>query len=221
MPGRAARALLVDLSGLTVDEPMALAVFTAVARQAARWPGTPVLLCAAAPGRPACSHAAAYRRLPRFPSVDAALRPHRRAAVMAMPTITEDLLPIAGAPRHGRNIATEACLRWDLPHLVAAGQPGVSELISNVVDHAHTMMTLRLSLRQQVPLHRRPGRVAGGTPVAARRPARRAVRGRGLQIVDATAHSWGCLPARDGKVVWASLRLGSAGRSGAVRTAAG
>ena len=30
---------------------------------------------------------------------------------------------------------------------------------------------------------------------------------RGLRIVDATAHSWGSLPTRDGKVVWASLTL--------------
>ena len=40
-------ALLVDLSEMTVTDDLALSVFTAVVRQAALWPGTPVQLCAA------------------------------------------------------------------------------------------------------------------------------------------------------------------------------
>jgi hypothetical protein len=33
------------------------------------------------------------------------------------------------------------------------------------------------------------------------------MRGRGLLLVEATAHSWGWLPTDNGKVVWASLQV--------------
>src|SRR5690349_6483444 len=42
-------ALLVDLAAMEVGEDTALTLFTAVARQAARWPGTPILLCGPQP----------------------------------------------------------------------------------------------------------------------------------------------------------------------------
>jgi hypothetical protein len=148
---------------------------------------------------------AAYRRIPRFPTVDGALE-HMAGGGHVMPTITETLLPIAGAPRHSRNLATEACARWNVPELTAAASLVCSELISNVIDHARTMMTLRLSLGSTFLFIA----VRDGSAVEPRivpvRPG--ALRGRGLQIVAVTAHSWGCLPANDGKVVWASLRLG-------------
>lgn len=197
-------ALLVDLSGLVVEDKMALAVFTAVARQAAVWPGTPILFCAATPETSALLSAAAYRRIPRFAAVDAALEHIRRGGHLT-PTIAETLLPVSGAPRHGRNLATEACVRWNLPELTATASLICSELISNVIDHAQTMMTLRLSLGSKFFFIA----VRDGSTVEPRitpvRPG--ALRGRGLQIVAATAHSWGSLPASDGKVVWASLRL--------------
>jgi len=201
-------ALLVDLSGLVVEDRMALTVFTAVARQAARWPGTPILLFAAGAHTSAMLDAAAYRRIPRFPSLDAALEYLARGG-HAMPTIAETLLPVAGAARHSRNLATEACARWNVPELTAAASLVCSELISNVIDHARTMMTLRLSLgsrfffiavRDGSAVEPRPAPALPGAP-----------RGRGLQIIAVTAHSWGCLPANDGKVVWASLRVGTAG----------
>ena len=199
------RALLIDLSALTVAEPMALTVFSAVVRQAARWPGTSVLFCAAPRATVDLLDAAAYRRLSQFSSVEAACD-HVDRGGHGMPTMAEDLLPIAGAARHGRDVATDACLRWDRPELVAPASLVCSELISNVVDHAHTMMTLRLSLGSKfLFIAVRDG--SSEEPVAvASGPS--ADRGRGLQIVDATAHRWGFLPARDGKVVWASLMIG-------------
>lgn len=199
------RALLVDLSALTVAEPIALNVFAAVAGQAARWPGTCVLFCAAPRTTVDLLDAAAPRRLCHFSSIEAACD-HVDRGGHGMPMMAEDLLPIMGAARHGRNVATDACLRWDRPELVAPASLVCSELISNVVDHAHTMMQLRLSLGPKfLFIAVRDG--SSQEPVAV--PAGPfADRGRGLQIVDATAHSWGFLPARGGKVVWASLTIG-------------
>jgi len=195
-------ALLVDVSGLTVTEPLALPVFIAVTRQAARWPGTPVLLCGADPMMASLLGAAAFRRLPVFASTDAA-RAHLGGGGHGLPTMTEELLPLSGAARQSRNVATDACLRWDLTDLVAPASLICSELVSNAVDHAGTMMTLRLSLGTgYLFIAVRDGSPA--EPVAGT-PSARSHRGRGLRLVEATAHSWGCLPARDGKVVWASL----------------
>ena len=198
-------ALLVDLSELTVAEPLALSVFVAVARQAARWPGTPVLFCGLQPAtRRRLMRSGAYGQLPMYASTDAARRDIGQDR-QTLPTITDELLPITGAARQARNVATDACLRWDLPRLVASASLIVSELVSNVVDHAHTMMTLRLSLRQfSLAIA-----VRDGSPQEPVQPAdvpAEAPGGRGLFLVEATAHTWGWLPATSGKVVWASLQ---------------
>jgi anti-anti-sigma regulatory factor len=196
-------AVLVDLSALTVDQPLRLTVFAAIAWQAARWPGIPVLLCAPRPETAASLNAAAYRRLPVLPSV-AAGRDEARTSRRSLPTVRDDLLPVAGAARHARNLATEACLRWELPHLVGPASLVVSELVSNVVEHAHTMMALRLSLWDRyLHIAVRDGSVI--EPGLPDRPTPAQLRGRGLYLVEGTANSWGCLPTEGGKVVWASL----------------
>jgi anti-anti-sigma regulatory factor len=196
-------ALLIDLTGLTVAEPLALAVFTAVGRQAARWPGTPVLLCGAQAQTHTLLADGVHGRLPQFATL-AAGREHARTARRALPSISDELLPIGGAARQARNVTTDACLRWDLPHLVAPASLIASELVSNVVDHAHTMMTLRLSLRRRyLNIAVRDG--STDEPVLSGPPSPDSKGGRGLFLVDATAHSWGSLPTDGGKVVWAAL----------------
>ncbi|MBM2619967.1 STAS domain-containing protein [Actinoplanes sp. LDG1-06] len=194
-------ALLVDLSALSVAEPLSLAVFTAINRQANRFPGTPVLLCAAPPATRALLDGHAYRRLSVFDSLDGARTHLSGDPAAAVRTLSDQLLPIAGAARHARDMTTDACLRWELPHLVGPACLIANELVSNVVDHVHTMMTLRLALRRRY-LHIV---VRDGSPVDVQPPVDLS-RGRGLVLVDATAHSWGCVPSVDGKVVWASLR---------------
>jgi hypothetical protein len=200
-------ALLVDLSGCTVAEPLALAVFTAVSSQAVRWPGIPVLLCAAAGRTQELLSGAAFRHIPQFAGIEAA-REHAAAYRQTLPSFTDELLPLSGAARHARNEATDACLRWDLPHLVGPVSLIVSELVSNVIDHANTMATLRLSLRPRYLTVA----VRDGSPVEPVWPGtqpgadgRAGLRGRGLLLVQEIAHSCGCLPTQGGKVVWASL----------------
>jgi anti-sigma regulatory factor (Ser/Thr protein kinase) len=121
-----------------------------------------------------------------------------------MPTVRDDLLPVSWAARHARNLATEACLRWELPQLTGPASLVVSELVSNVVEHAHTMMSLRLSLWDRY-LHIAVRDGSAIQPALPQRPAAEQLRGRGLHLVNATAHNWGCLPTDGGKVVWASL----------------
>ena len=198
------QALVVDLTALAVSEPLALSVFGAVGRQAERWPGVPVLYAAPSPQARRLLDVAAYRRLPLFETVaearHQALRPDR-----GLTALSDELPPLSGAARQARNLATEACLRWDLPHLVGPACLIVSELVSNVADHASTMATVRLSL------HRRFLTIAvrdGSTepPAMKQHDPMFPGKGRGLLLVHATADSWGWLPTEGGKVVWASLR---------------
>jgi hypothetical protein len=196
-------AVFIDLAEFSVGEPLALAVFTAVARQAARWPGIPVLFCAPTQATRTLMNHGAFHRLPTFHSV-AAAHDHVGTDLRTLPSLSDELLPVSGAARQARNLATEACLRWALPHLVAPASLVVSELVSNVVDHAHTMATLHLSLRgRYLTIAVRDGSPA--EPVMGTVVSPTALAGRGLMIVESCAHSWGWLPTDGGKVVWASL----------------
>ncbi|MEU4161185.1 ATP-binding protein [Actinoplanes sp. NPDC026670] len=197
-------ALLVDLSALTVRQPLALSIFKVVLRQAARWPGTPIMFCAPGPDTRELLTAAAGHRLPLYPSVAAALA-HLHDQRVTVPSISEELLPVSGSTRHARDIATETCLRWDLPALVAPASLIVTELVANAVDHADTMMTLRLSLRQRyLYIAVRDGSSQPPAPAPEMPPPHAS--GRGLLLVNELAYSWGYLPSTGGKVVWAALR---------------
>jgi anti-anti-sigma regulatory factor len=196
-------AVLVDLSGLSVKEPRALSVFIAVSRQAARWPGIPIMLCAPKPPTRSLLNAAALRHLPLFATLDAA-RDEVGVYRTNVPSIRDELLPTIGAARQARDVATDACLRWSLPRLVTPASLIVDELVGNVVDHANTIATLWLSLhRRFLTIAVRDGSPA--EPVLSRPGGHGAVGGRGLRLVEATAHNWGWMPTDDGKVVWASL----------------
>jgi hypothetical protein len=195
--------LFVDLAALAVEEPLALAVFSAVNRQAARWPGITVLYFAPSVAVREMLAAGAYRRFPVHATL-AEARERARADRPGLPSFLDDLIPVSGAARQARNIATEACLRWDLPDLVAPASLIAGELVTNVVDHASTMATLRVSLRSRFVMVS----VRDGSVAEPRRIDPGPAGGRGLLLVESMAHSWGWLPVDGGKVVWASLARG-------------
>jgi len=185
-------AVLVDLSGMRLADPSALSVFPAVARQARTWPAVPLVLCA-----PQADTAELLRRrgVARGPHVCSSLAAAVQSLELgsAAPSVSEDLLPVAGAGRRAREVATEVCFGWDVPGLVGPACTVASEFVNNVVAHAHTMMMLRLSLRGRC-LH---VAVRDGSPVepVLRRDVSLTTRfGRGLGLVDAFSRHWGSLP---------------------------
>jgi anti-anti-sigma regulatory factor len=196
-------AVLVDLSGMRLGDPDALSIFLAVARQAARWPAVPLVLCA-----PQTDAAEVLRlrsvdgRLPVLPSLAAAVQSLDLGATA--PSVSEDLLPVVGAGRRARELATEACLQWDVPALVGPACTVATEFVNNAVAHAHTMMTLRLTLRDSY-LHVAVRDGSAAEPVLRREVPVAALSGRGLALVDVVARHWGSLPTEGGKVVWAVL----------------
>jgi anti-sigma regulatory factor (Ser/Thr protein kinase) len=200
-------ALLVDLSAMVVGDESSLSVFTAINRQAAVWPWTPVLLCAPAPDAAGPLSRGRFGALPVRADVDQAVREATRAGVV-VPVIRDQLLPVAGAARHARDLATEACVRWDLPDLIGPVGMVVTELVDNAVEHAGTMITVQLA--------RRPRYLNVAVRDGSARPPEAAdpdnededSRGRGLMLVSSFADHWGWLPTSDGKVVWATLAAG-------------
>jgi two-component sensor histidine kinase len=125
--------------------------------------------------------------------------------------VVETLLPVAHAARHARDIVTEACLRWDVAALLGPATLIITELVANVIDHAHTIMTVRVTLRGQ-GLHLAVHDGSSRPPVL-RAPDSAERRGLGLQLVAATSADWGHTPDDDGggKVVWATVSAQPAG----------
>jgi len=199
-------ALLVDLSRVATADRSALSVFVAVARQTARWPGTPLVLCGAPP-EIAASLRGRAGLMSIHESVPVALRTVREGGTMS-PSMTDQLLPLRGAVRHARNMVTEACSRWDLPDMVWPASLVADELVGNGVEHAGTIMTLHISRRKHF-LHLAVGDGSLDPPRLRLPVPLAAPHGRGLLLVDAVATHWGWLPAGYGKVVWASLSVGN------------
>jgi hypothetical protein len=129
-------------------------------------------------------------------------KPRRRSSIPATRRWTIDprneSLPVLR-----REIATFA--RWSglVPDDIDAALLIVNELVSNVIDHAHTTgrVTMRLS-SSTVRFF-----VSDDSPAepVLRAPDVHAFRGRGMQIVAGLARRWGCHPHHTGKTVWASM----------------
>jgi len=184
---------VIDLHGLRVADPGAVvATFDEVARETADWPcGRPVL---DVPADGADTwHAAG------FP-----LAGDARARRSADDLLRAELDAVTGAARRARELVTEACARWELPEIAGPACIVVTELVNNVVAHAHTPMTVlvgrgatngtvRLSVRDHstaLPVY------AGPVPTTA-------YGGRGLLLIQSVALRWGATPLPDGKLVWA------------------
>ena len=125
--------------------------------------------------------------------------------VPSLEVYTEELLPVSQAARHARDVATGACLRWNLCHLTGPAALIVTELVNNVVDHAHTMMTLEIS-RQGAHLCLTVHDGSSEPPVP-RTPEAGTPGGFGLHLVAASSDRWGHRAEPGGKAVWATLPL--------------
>jgi anti-sigma regulatory factor (Ser/Thr protein kinase) len=118
------------------------------------------------------------------------------------------LAPQAASVQAARDLVAQACSAWHLPQVHEA-RLVVSELAANAVEHARTDFVvtastdgtrLHLAVRDGAPQY---PRLSDSPPISPQRPIHD--RGRGLRLVHAAADAWGAMPARGGKVVWATL----------------
>lgn len=195
---------IVDLAGLSVAEPELVTTFAEAAEEAARWPRARLLLCHPGPlVAEALRNHGVSARTPVYPTVTAALRD--AASEPLPPRLHRRLAPTQYAPRVARELAARACAQWQLPHLATAAQMVCSELVTNAVRHAGTMIDLTVTLREdELRVSVRDG---FAKPPRLRTPKVTDDSGRGLLIVDTVARAWGTVSMPDGKLVWASLPL--------------
>jgi anti-sigma regulatory factor (Ser/Thr protein kinase) len=102
-----------------------------------------------------------------------------------------------------RRVVTDTLRSWDVASLVDDTVLIVSELVTNAVRYDGPSVHLHVQLRAgvlRVVVH--DGASAPDTKVQADDDAEG---GRGLQIVEALARSWGVQPVPNGKNVWAEL----------------
>nr|WP_240940226.1 ATP-binding protein [Planosporangium flavigriseum] len=205
-------AVVVDLAALTAADDVVRTVFSECARSAAAWPGCPVVLSC-----PSGDVAAGLDRLSVSRSV--VVHPDLGQALAALEEVPAPLrlwqrltaTPSITGPA-ARATVVAACETWGvgedagLQHVANRAELVVTELISNAILHAKTEIELTVALREPF-LHISVADGSGAPPRLMSADSVETVGGRGLILVEALATKWGYLPTRDGKVVWAMLRL--------------
>jgi anti-anti-sigma regulatory factor len=191
--------LLIDVSRLELGDPLALAGLSAVVCQTAEWPNVPIVLCGADPAIAAAIAAAPEcARLGWADDCDQALV--AAAAKPADQRIRVRLRPVPDACRQVRAVVTQACGTWHQAEIASTAALIATELVANVVRHAHTTMEFTVALRD--------GRLSMAVRDGSRRlpkpadPGLTDAGGRGLRLVRDLTEAWGVMPVTDGKVVW-------------------
>jgi anti-anti-sigma regulatory factor len=194
-------ALLVDVTDLEIGDPLGLRVLNGVICET-DWPTVPIVLCGARPDT-----AAAIAASPGCASVrTAASCEHAMDGLAREPQprrIRVRLRPVPDACRQVRQLVDQACAAWHRREVAATAALVASELVANVVRHAHTTMEFTMGLRAgHMVLTVRDGSRRLPEPAD---PGLTDAGGRGLRLVRELTESWGVLPVSDGKVVWTQL----------------
>src|SRR3954464_15708827 len=122
-----------------------------------------------------------------------------------MPSMPMRLPPTATAPATARAHVTAACRGRLSAEATGAARLLVSELVTNCVLHAHSMITLAVDC-DDVSIAVAVGDDGEGMPQVRGYVSDDDTHGRGLQLVEALAGDWGVWPGEDGgKVVWFRL----------------
>lgn len=191
-------AVVVDVGDLRVAQNDAVGVLRDLHRDTADWPAARLALCD--PGSSAVWQDSGWPIWPDTAQAFAALgtpdHGHR---------LSVEMEPVVSAARRSRELITKACDRWGCPELAGPACIIATELVNNVVVHAHTPMVLLLALHGEgmsVAVRDESATAPSftGEPVA---PT--AYGGRGMLLIDSIATRWGSLLLNDGKVVWAVL----------------
>jgi len=124
---------------------------------------------------------------------------------MSSYTAHVDLPPVMWSVPLARHVTLEVLRGWQSPHDFDDVALLVSELVSNVVDHADSEVVLTLEIT--LAGDSLNVSVADGSAI---RPVVRELRedsprGRGLQLVEAIAERWGVEDHHGGKRVWFEL----------------
>ncbi len=193
--------LIVDITGLAIDDPSLTSVFSLVALRISDWPGIPFAVVAGQSGRDLLRRMTADRFVAVCPDVERARSTLRRPVRQRVErTFSRDTTTSA----HARAFVADMFDQWAIAELTADAWLVVTELVENVLTHTDSVPRLRLDLRRGIC------RIAvvddDPHPVAVRERLGPLEPGLGLLVVAQIATTWGCSRSwRGGKVVWAVL----------------
>ena len=199
--------VLLDFSRLRVEDPAALDGLGALVCQAEEFPAAPIVVCGADPQTRAVLAAVPdCARLELAADCDEALA--EAETQPSSPSLRVRLRPVPEACRQVRHLVTQACTAWQRVDVTSTATLVATELVANVVRHAHTTMEFTLGLRD--------GRLTMAVRDRSRLmpraldPAVTDAGGRGLQLVRDLTDAWGVLPVSDGKIVWTHFAAATA-----------
>ncbi|WP_433790361.1 ATP-binding protein [Actinoplanes sp. CA-252034] len=199
--------VLLDMSRLNVGDPVAVSGLGAVICQAEEFPAVPIVICGADPRtRDALAGDRDCAGLEYADDCDKALATAETEP--GGPTVRVRLRPVPESCRQVRHLVVQACAAWQRADVTATATLIATELVANVVRHAHTTMEFTLGLRGD----RLVLAVRDGSRLMPRAldPAVTDAGGRGLHLVRDLTDAWGVLPVTDGKVVWTQFTTGAA-----------
>jgi hypothetical protein len=198
--------VVCDLTGMAPAVASNADLFAPVARYLTDWPGTQVVVCVPEPEAYAGTvPPALVGRLLVHSSREAGLA-DARERITPVEHAGTHLPPVLTAARDARAFSTRALLDWRLAAMIGPVGVVVSELVTNSIVHAVTVLDLTLSrtdtcLRIAVHDH------GGGSPaVSPGGQPEDMLDGRGLVLVRSLTKGWGVFQARGkGKTVWAVM----------------
>lgn len=197
-------SFIIDLHGMRDPFGMSMRFWSAASREAQSGQA-PVGLALCLPTATALDtrlRLLAERQLPVFATMrEARIAIDRRSS--AARRLQARLPPRLSSVRTARDLVAQACHAWQLAPAQEA-RLIVSELAANAVQHARTDFVVTVSTAGK-RLHLAV--LDGATEFPRLNVPPLSGAGWGLQVVHATAAAWGAMPARRGKVVWATLPL--------------
>ncbi len=203
-------AVLVDLTRATGVDDVVLSGIATLGRESLIWPGVPIVVSGASPSTIAAAH-----RVGLAPGVAVHTDATISTGITGLPDLGVRRLRIAPdqtAARTARSAVHSICLAQGLGGDVDVAALVATELVTNAVVHAGTMIDL--SLRIVPPLLHIAVRDGGaGQPEVRYDAAELVDGGRGLMLVETLAAQWGCLRSHRDTVVWAQVRVRPSPRS--------
>jgi anti-sigma regulatory factor (Ser/Thr protein kinase) len=125
---------------------------------------------------------------------------------MSAYTAKIDLPPTMRSVPSARHVVTEVLRAWSAAHDHDDAALLVTELVTNVIDHARSEAAITLELEMSDAWLRISVADGSSIPPVVRELSRENSRGRGMAMVEAIADRWGVEDHRGGKRVWFELR---------------